>query len=123
MRSRMIRHRRATHRRLFFQQLESRQMLSTIDFVQESVDLNSISLNSIDFGQPVVPIYTDNNAWGAYMSSVDADGVELDANDPNVDPVSGGTQQLAHDNQQPGDNWLVSVQPRNEPSPVDHGIW
>jgi len=70
MRRRSICHRRVTHRSLFLEQLETRHLFSAIDFLQESVDRHSISRNSIDFGEPVVPIYSDYNAWGTYMFSV-----------------------------------------------------
>ena len=78
-------------RRMYFEYLEPRNMLSVVDFLRESVNLYSVSRNSIDFGLPVVPIYTDFNAGGTYMSSVYADGVHLDGNDPNVNSFSGGT--------------------------------
>ena len=91
MRQRMNSPRRATGRRLSLERLELRQMLAVIDFLQQSVNLYSVSHNAIDYGQPVAPIYTDYNAAGVYMSSVYAGGAQLDGNDPNVDSASGGT--------------------------------
>jgi hypothetical protein len=84
--------RRPMCRRLGVELLESRQVLSTIGFLQESADLYSVSRNASDLGEPIVPIYTNFNAWGDYRDpAVFADGVELDGNDPNADDVNGGT--------------------------------
>ena len=81
----------AWRRPMRFECLEQRHMLSVVDFLQESVDLYSMSRNAIDAGSAVIPIYTDFNAGGVYLSSVYAAGVQLNGNDPHVDPDFGGT--------------------------------
>ncbi|NUQ66041.1 MAG: hypothetical protein HUU20_26570 [Pirellulales bacterium] len=53
-------------------------------FLLGSADFYSRSSRPVDLGRPIVPLYTDFNAWGTYGAVDDVFQVTLDANDPGA---------------------------------------